>query len=50
MSAKQTIDTGEREGAKDPSASDAPLRLQPTSFAQVAAASPVNVGAATSAD
>ena len=38
------------KGAKDSLACDDPHRSQPTSFAQAAAASPVNVGAATSAD
>ena len=38
------------KGATDPLASDDPHRSQPTSFAQAAAASPVNVGATTFAD
>ena len=38
------------KGATDPLASDASNRSQPTSFAQAAAASPVNVGVTTSAD
>ncbi len=37
------------KGATDPLASDASHRSQPTSFVQAAAASPVNVGATTSA-